>query len=123
MLKLVPDERVRRYELTVLTPGDFTSTEQKKVLDLLEELIKKLGGKVEKELDWGKKELAYMIKKQGKRYTEALYTHLVISLKSDQVPKLDKQILLVNDVIRHLLVVASDEKPTKLDTKEDSSQK
>jgi len=114
MLNLQPDKRVRQYELTVLTPGDFTSTELKKVLDSIGNLVKKFGGKVEETNDWGKKELAYTIKKQGKRYQEAIYTFMIISLPANKAPELDKQILLNAEIMRHLLVVASDKAPTKL---------
>ncbi len=114
MFKLKPDKQVRSYELTVLTPGDFTSTELKKVTDAISSLVKKLGGEVVETKDWGKKELAYAIKKQGKQFKDAVYTFFVLKLDAEKAPELDKQILLNADIIRHLLVVADEKTPTKL---------
>ena len=114
MLKLKPEKRERSYELTILTPGDFTSTELKKTLDSIESLIKKLGGEVKTTQDWGKRELAYVVKRQAKKYREAVYTHLIISLSAQKLSDLNKQLLLNTDIIRYLLVVGSDRVPTKL---------
>ena len=114
MLKLKQDERVRDYELTVLTPGDFTSTEQQKTLDTVAALIKKVGGEVNTTEDWGKRELAYTIQKQAKKYRQAVYTHLLISLPAKKVLILEKQLLLLVEVIRYLLVLADTTEPTKV---------
>ena len=114
MLKLKPKQQTRSYELTVLTPGDFTSTELKKTLEAIEALVGKLGGKVEATTDWGKRELAYVIKKQAKKYHEAVYTHMMIVLSAQKLSDLNQQLILNSDIIRYLLVVSSDQEPTVL---------
>ncbi len=113
MLKFKQAKRTRDYELTVLTPGDFTSTEQQKALDAVTALVKKLGGKIKATEDWGKRDLAYTIQKQAKRYRQAVYTHSLISLSAEQAIELTKQLELMMGVIRHLLVLADPTDPTK----------
>ena len=108
-MKIPAADTTRQYELTFLVPGDFTDGEYSKVKEEIAALVIKHKGKIDSQDDWGKKPLAYKIKGAGKIHTEALYAHFVIEIKAEKVQDLDKSVILNQDAIRHLLVVASDE--------------
>lgn len=106
MMKLVADAREREYELTFLVPASLTTAEAKKTLDAVTAVIEKHKGKVTSQVDWGKKELAYTLKKRGTRYHEANYHHVVFSLKAAQLADLNRDLVLSPDLIRSLIVTA-----------------
>jgi len=108
-MKIPAVDTKRQYELTFLVPGDFTDGEYTKVKEDVVALIAKHKGKVESQDDWGKKPMAYKIKRAGKHYQEAIYAHFTIEIKAEKVQDLDKGMILNQDVMRHLLVVASEE--------------
>lgn len=94
---------MRQYELTTVLPGNATEAEEKKFAQKVEKLVSGLGGSVEKMDLWGKKNLSYSIKKN----TSGLYYFLNINLPEDQASVLNREVELDEEVIRHLLVVAS----------------
>ncbi|MEX0895933.1 MAG: 30S ribosomal protein S6 [Patescibacteria group bacterium] len=107
-MKIPSNTRVQSYELTYLTGIGLTSDEQKAVAEKLAKAIKKFKGTIKNTEDWGKKVLAYTIKKEGKKYDEAIYTHLVLEIPATKVQDLEKEVYLLPEIIRHLLVIADD---------------
>ena len=67
----------------------------------IENLIKESGGKVTKKDNWGKKRLAYRIKKQD----FAIYVYFEVELDGEKVRELERQILITEEIIRHIIVV------------------
>lgn len=108
-MKIPAVDTTRQYELTFLVPGDFTDGEYSKVKETVVALVEKQKGKIVSQEDWGKKALAYKFKRAGKFYTEAVYAHFVVEMKAEKVQALDKALILNHDVMRHLIVIASDE--------------
>ena len=108
-MKLVSEIKTNVYELTYLVSDGFTDSEAKKVQEEIVALVKKYKGEILSETVWGKKPLAYSIRKTGKIYDEAYFVHLRLSLISEKAPEFEKGIYLNNSVIRHLLVVGSAE--------------
>jgi len=107
-MKIIKDARVRHYELTYLVPADLTSEEAKKAAEVVLGLIKKAKGKVLNSIDWGKKELSYMIKHAGERQYEAVYTHLELELDAANVQQLDLDLKILPELMRYLLVLSED---------------
>ncbi|MBD3279306.1 MAG: 30S ribosomal protein S6 [Candidatus Pacebacteria bacterium] len=103
-MKIVKDQPARQYELTYLIASDLTETEISKLQQTVQDLVKKHQGKIIETEDWGKKTLAYKLKKAGKIFTTAVYTHLVIELPPGQAQELEKQLHLTDQIIRHLLI-------------------
>ena len=87
----------------------FTGGELTKVQDEVQALVQKFKGEVISETAWGKKPLAYSIRKSGKTFDEAYFTHLRVNLQAEKAQEFEKGIYLNNSIIRHLLVVGSDE--------------
>lgn len=108
-MKLPKKDTERQYELTFLVPGDMTEAEVAKAQEAVEALIKKQTGKVIEKHSWGKKLLEYKIKKNTKTYTKAVYAHWLVEFKAEKISTFEKDLLLQLTVIRHLLVIASDE--------------
>lgn len=103
-MKIFKVKKKNSYELTYLIPVIYTDSELKQLDKDLEVLLKKLNAKVLQKADWGKRKLAYQIKKAGKVYNEAFYYHWLIELDTEQVSKLERSLSLDEKIIRHLLV-------------------
>ncbi len=58
----------KKYEFIFLTRVGLKKKEQETLFSSLEKVIQKIGGKIEKREDWGKKELAYPIDKETEAY-------------------------------------------------------
>ena len=90
---------MREYELTVLLHPDLEidlDPSLKKVRDI----ITANGGKITSEDQWGKKKLAYRIKKED----FAVYVYFDVELPSAAVAKVDSTLNITDEVLRHLLV-------------------
>lgn len=98
-------QNFREYELTYLIGAGYTTAEINSLNDEIVALIGKSGGEIINTDDWGKKKLAYAIKKDGKLYQEAIYTHLVIKMPVDKLNDLNRNIDLKRPVLRSLLVI------------------
>lgn len=110
--KLLIDKRkifMKSYELVYLVAGDIPEIELKKVQKKVLEIIAKHGGKVIKEDFWGKKPLAYQIKKQD----YAFYSVLLLDLEPDKVGHLEADFKLTEKMIRYLLTVKEEIKVKK----------
>jgi ribosomal protein S6 len=105
-MKLVTSAKTKLYELTYLVAGDFTDSELTKVQETVQALVKKHKGSVKSEDAWGKKSLAYEIRQAGKNHREAHYVQLVVELESVHAPAFERDVYLVNEIIRHLFVEA-----------------
>ena len=108
-MKLKTETKTNIYELTYLVSGGYTDGEVKKVQEEILALVEKYKGEVISETVWGKKPLAYSIRKAGKTYDEAYYVHLRLNLATEKAPEFEKGVYLNNDIIRHLMVVGSAE--------------
>lgn len=109
-MKIVKDEKKRLYEVTYLTAASFTETELKAVQEHVSALVTKYKGETKEIQNWGKKALAYSIKIHGKTHTEAVYTHQKVTFEPIQVPEFEKELYLNEQIVRHLVVVAEDQK-------------
>jgi small subunit ribosomal protein S6 len=99
----------REYELTYLVPTGYTDTELNQIKKEIETLAKKHGGSVVKQEDWGKKPLAYRLKKAGKLIEEANYFYFELSFDPAKAKSFERDVYLNNKLIRHLFVLAEPE--------------
>jgi len=91
---------MRDYELVVIFDLDLGVEGQKKALAKIKKEIEKVKGKVVKETEWAKKDLAYPITKK----TGGRYFLLEVSLPENEVKDLDPKFRNQEGVLRHLLV-------------------
>lgn len=90
---------MRDYELVVILTSSLSEEQKKSQIKKIEDLLGKKG-KVKKADVWGKKALAYPIKKQQ----EGIYVLFEISLDDKFVSELDKKLKLEEKVLRYLLI-------------------
>lgn len=101
------------YELMVLLHPDL-EIDVEAPITKVEGLIEAAGGRVIKRDNWGKKRLAYRIKRQD----FAIYVYFEINLDPNRVRQLENTILITEEVIRHILVQHEENKP-RVDKKGD----
>ena len=93
---------MRKYEmLTILDAGTENQSEE---IAKIEEVIKNLGGTVSKSDAWGKKTLAYPIRKK----TEGYYVLFSFELEAAQTFELRRIFGLRANVYRQLMIVLDD---------------
>jgi small subunit ribosomal protein S6 len=105
------------YELMVLLHPDLEIDVEAPVAKVVG-LIESVGGRVIKRDNWGKKRLAYRIKKQD----FAIYVYFEIQLDPSKVSQLDSTILITEEVLRHILVVHEQNAPRKDAKKSEKSE-
>lgn len=91
-----------KYELTVIVRPELTEEERDKVLTKVEELITTPGGTVLSRDMWGRRELAYPIKK----YTEGVYVLFTFNSSKEAIKDIDYRVKINDDIIRYLLIKA-----------------
>ena len=87
-----------RYEMMVIFSPDLTENETQSSLKKLITFIESNGGSISHQDIWGKRELAYTIKKQ----TEGYYVVLYFSGEEINLSEIDLHIRLDKEVLRHL---------------------
>jgi small subunit ribosomal protein S6 len=90
----------KTYELMLLLHPDLEIDVEAPVAKVVG-LIEAVGGRVTKRDNWGKKRLAYKIRKQD----FAIYVYFEMQLDPANVAQLDSTILITEEVLRHILVV------------------
>ena len=94
---------MKEYELTVLIHPD-READLDKALDKVKSLITDNGGEIIKEDNWGKKKLAYQIRRED----FAVYVYMEVSLPADAPLKISNTLNITDEVLRYLLVKADD---------------
>jgi small subunit ribosomal protein S6 len=98
---------MKEYELTVLIHPDL-ETDLETPLGKVRDIVKNAGGEIVKEDVWGKKKLAYRIKKED----FAVYVYLEVNLPAEAPLKISNTLNITDEVLRYLLVTV-DEKGRK----------
>lgn len=111
-----------QYELAVILHPDL-EIDLQKPLKKIENQITELEGKVVSRDDWGKRKLAYPIKKQG----FGVYFIYLLELPPTALNRLEKTLNITDEVIRHLIVKyveppVPEEKEEKVAAKTDESE-
>lgn len=91
---------MKDYELVLVIDPDLAGADQKKLVSKIKKIIEELKGKVGKTDEWGKKELAYPIKKKNLGY----YFLLEVKLPSTAPAEIENKLKLEERLMRYLLV-------------------
>jgi small subunit ribosomal protein S6 len=94
---------MRTYELIVLLHPDLEIDVDGPV-SKIEKIITGVDGKVIKRDNWGKKRLAYRIKK----HDFAIYIYFRLQLPPASVSSIEATLRITEEVIRHLLVASAE---------------
>lgn len=94
---------INHYELLYIVSANYAEDELGLVKDKVKELIVKAGGEIKAEDNLGKKKLAYPIKKA----TQGGYLLYEFDLEGGALKKLNNDLKLSNEVLRHLITKKS----------------
>ncbi len=92
------------YEVVFIISPEVTDEDVPNTIDKISELVSKSGGSVTEVSQWGRRKLAYPIK----RFTEGNYVLAQLELKPSLTMELEANLRLSNDVLRHLLIKLGD---------------
>ncbi len=92
------------YELGFIIPSSVVEQDTQGVIDRVRGWIEELGGEVTDIDYWGRRRLAYPIAD----FLEGYYVFFTMALPGDSVPELERNLLLYDQVIRHLVVRPED---------------
>ncbi len=98
------EARFRKYETVIVTTPDLTVEEKKKLHEKVLDFIKKHNGELLTFEVWGKRRLAYPIKKQQKGY----YTYYVYIADQNVVQDLVQWLRIQDSVLRYLTIKLED---------------
>ncbi len=109
---------MRQYELTVLIHPDLEMNLQP-ALDKITKIVDGVGGKITKEVNEGKKRLAYKVK--GQEFAVYYYYELDLPKEGGSVKKITDNLDIADEILRHLLVTV-DENRIKAEQKKKESK-
>jgi small subunit ribosomal protein S6 len=98
---------MKEYELTVLIHPDL-EVDLETPLAKVRDIITSSGGEIISEDNWGKKKLAYRIKRED----FAVYVYMDVKLPADAPLKISSTFNITEEILRYLLVTV-DEKGRK----------
>lgn len=88
------------YELVFILNANLTEDDSAKLMEKVNGQITTLGGTVNETNPWGKRKLAYPIKRQA----EGNYVLEKVQIKQTALKELDASLKLTDDVLRYLLI-------------------
>jgi small subunit ribosomal protein S6 len=92
---------LRKYELTYLVSDEVPESDLNKVTGKVTGLVSELGGKITKEDIWGRRKLAYPIRKQD----FATYITLYFNLPAKNAAGFEKDLRHIDGILRQLMIV------------------
>ena len=90
----------RTYELTVVFSPQLNEKDLTAATAAVGKVVEKAGGKMGKLQEWGKKMLAYPIKKEN----EGVFRFWLVEVPTEMVVGVDKELRLIEGVLRFLLI-------------------
>jgi len=92
---------MRKYELVCVVQPDLDETAFKSVIERVKGWVTESGGSVDKVDMWGRRRLAYNIRKQR----EGQYVLLNVTLDPKSTSELERNLRYLETVLRHMLTV------------------
>lgn len=95
---------MREYELVTIINPEVDDGETSEIMDKVVQSISSRGGIVDKMDKWGKRKLAYPIRK----FMEANYILTCFKLEPKLLKEVEAEIRALEDILRHLVVLSED---------------
>jgi small subunit ribosomal protein S6 len=108
---------MRSYELMILLDPNLQDEEISALVKEIQQTIKKNQGKIGKVNQWGKRKLAYEIKK----FQEAFYVVLNFELEPANIANIEKSIKFEEKIIRYLIILGQEK--VHVNTEEEQKDK
>lgn len=90
---------MKKYEVMFITKP-LEEAEVTPIVEFISNLLTKNGAKIEKVDLWGKRHLAYPVKKQNDGY----YVLINFEIEPDAIFEIDRVIKIREEILRHLIV-------------------
>lgn len=100
MAEPLPVHRSREYETIFIIPPETPADTMDQVADRITDVIGRLNGKLLKAENWGKRRLAYPVKKQQSGY----YIYVRYLGYSDMVHEVERNLRMLEPVIKYISV-------------------
>ena len=97
--------KMNKYELAVVVSAKIEDDERAATLEKVKDIVTKHGGNITNVDEWGKKRLAYEVKKMR----EAFYYFIQFDAEATVPAEVESRVRLMENVVRYL-VVRQDEK-------------
>ncbi len=91
---------IAHYEMLCLISNQYSEDELAPIKEKINKIITDDGGKITQEEDWGKKKLAYPIKK----FRHGYYHLLEFDIDKEKVKKIDRLFRMMNEILRQQIV-------------------
>jgi small subunit ribosomal protein S6 len=88
---------INRYELMLIVNPNADEDRQKEIVDRLRTNVEKDGGTIAGIDEWGKKKLAYEIKKES----EGVYTVITFTATPQTLSEVERVLSITDEVLRH----------------------
>jgi len=92
-------DTLRAYELMVIVDSDVDDGDLAAVIDRIEGLIVREGGRIASTDNWGRRRFAYEINHK----LEGIYVVWEVVTESAGLPDTERQLRLADDIVRHKL--------------------
>jgi small subunit ribosomal protein S6 len=93
-------KRVREYETIYVLRPDVTRESQEKVASRMEEVVSREGGKLTQVENWGRRQLAYVVKK----YRRGVYVYFKYVGGGQAVSEVERNLRMLDDVLKYQTV-------------------
>jgi small subunit ribosomal protein S6 len=90
----------RKYELVYVASPEATDDQVSELHTQIEGVVQRMGGRVDKTENWGRRKLAYEIG----HHKEGTYVLEVINGSGELMKEIDRRLKVIDYVIRHLVV-------------------
>lgn len=107
-----------QYELTYLLTPTVNDVEQASVSEHIRKIVEKIEGKIADESIWGKQKLSYEV--EG--HNMGVYVVLKLNLQPRTVIELEKQLKLIEPIMRFLLIKKDSEKVKRMQAERDAKR-
>jgi small subunit ribosomal protein S6 len=91
---------MNNYEVALIVRPDIEEEAQKELIEQLSQLLTADGGQVDRVEEWGRRRLAYPIKKVNEGY----YYFIQGQFSTSVLPDLERIAKLSEDVLRHMVI-------------------
>lgn len=99
----------RFYDLTIVTRQDLSINKVSKITDLVCDYLTNQGGTIIKKEYWGARDLGYLMNKNRRGH----YFMISTSLPPHAITKIKHKMKYVNEILRHMFVMTTEELASK----------
>jgi small subunit ribosomal protein S6 len=93
---------MRNYELLIVVQPDLDETASAEIITKITGWVTEVGGVVVKTDDWGKRRMAYQIRKQR----EGHYVLMQLTMEPAATTELERNLRFLETVMRHMITLA-----------------